>query len=154
METVASMSPESPYKMLLMAALSIPKMHYLLGSSLAVTVFMYNFLEMHFLTDLFSGFKGQPVTLTFGPKNKLYRDVVSKCKVLHGRYKSRIQNPVLTCRSSSCVFYLQFSFWWSIIRYLSTPWLCSPHLQTLFLHRFGNPPFVKYSRWSLGWHTV
>lgn len=104
METVASMSPESPYKMLLMAALSIPKMHYLLGSSLAVTVFMYNFLEMHFLTDLFSGFKGQPVTLTFGPKNKLYRDVVSKCKVLHGRYK---QNP----KSCSCLQKFKLCFY-------------------------------------------
>ncbi|CAJ1976809.1 unnamed protein product [Sphenostylis stenocarpa] len=31
-------------------------------------------------------------------------------------------------------------------RYLATPWLCSPHLQTLFLNYFGRPPLLKYTR--------
>ncbi|XP_057858165.1 uncharacterized protein LOC131067217 isoform X2 [Cryptomeria japonica] len=31
-------------------------------------------------------------------------------------------------------------------RYWPTPWLCSPHLQTAFLHFFGNPPVFEYQR--------
>eukprot|EP00249_Psilotum_nudum_P015337 c25272_g2_i2 orf=241-2298(-) len=31
-------------------------------------------------------------------------------------------------------------------RYTATPWLCSPHLQTAFLHFFGRPPHVEYCR--------
>eukprot|EP00252_Welwitschia_mirabilis_P019910 TRINITY_DN4732_c0_g1_i1.p1 TRINITY_DN4732_c0_g1~~TRINITY_DN4732_c0_g1_i1.p1 ORF type:complete len:673 (-),score=111.87 TRINITY_DN4732_c0_g1_i1:14-2032(-) len=31
-------------------------------------------------------------------------------------------------------------------RYWSTPWLCSPHLQTAFLHFFGRPPNFSYNR--------
>nr|XP_027113220.1 phospholipase ABHD3 [Coffea arabica] len=31
-------------------------------------------------------------------------------------------------------------------RYLSTPWLCSPHLQTAFLTFFGRPPAYNYTR--------
>ncbi|PIN20993.1 Alpha/beta hydrolase [Handroanthus impetiginosus] len=106
---------ESPYELLLRAALLIPLSHYLLGLCLIFIVFLYNFLEIHFLQDFFTGFKGQPVTLTFNSSSKLYHDVVSKCRVLHGRY-------------------------------LSTPWLCSPHLQTVFVHYFGNPPVVNYTR--------
>jgi len=32
--------------------------------------------------------------------------------------------------------------------YLATPWLSSPHLQTVFLNFFGRPPFFKYRRSS------
>ncbi|KAL3814517.1 hypothetical protein ACJIZ3_015785 [Penstemon smallii] len=106
---------ESPYELLLTAALLIPTTHYLLGFLVIAIVFLYNFLEIHFLRDLFTGFRGQQVELTFNASSKLYHDVVSKCKILHGRY-------------------------------LSTPWLCSPHLQTLFIHRFGNAPLVNYRR--------
>ncbi|XP_057977254.1 embryogenesis-associated protein EMB8-like [Malania oleifera] len=31
-------------------------------------------------------------------------------------------------------------------RYLATPWLASPHLQTIFMSFFGRPPVVKYTR--------
>lgn len=31
-------------------------------------------------------------------------------------------------------------------RYWSTSWLCSPHLQTAFLHFFGRPPMFQYRR--------
>ncbi|KAK4424413.1 hypothetical protein Salat_1634700 [Sesamum alatum] len=112
---VESAAAESPYEVLLTAALSIPFSHYLFGLSLIVIVFLYNFLEIHILQDLLTGLRGQKVVLTFNPSSQLYRDVVSKCRILHGRY-------------------------------LSTPWLCSPHLQTVFLHFFGNSPVVNYRR--------
>ncbi|KAL3814516.1 hypothetical protein ACJIZ3_015784 [Penstemon smallii] len=105
----------SPYELLLTAALLIPISHYLLGFLIISLVFLYNFMEMHFFQDLFTGFRGQPVKLTFNPSSKLYHDVVSMCKILHGRY-------------------------------LSTPWLCSPHLQTIYQHYFGFAPVVKYKR--------
>ncbi|KAI3448346.1 hypothetical protein Pfo_005011 [Paulownia fortunei] len=112
---IESAAVESPYEVLLRAASLIPISHYLLGFWLILIVFLYNFLEIHFLRDLFTGFRGQPVVLTFNPCSQVYRDVVSKCRILHGRY-------------------------------LSTPWLCSPHLQTVFLHYFGNAPVVNYRR--------
>ncbi|KAL3651536.1 hypothetical protein CASFOL_004538 [Castilleja foliolosa] len=108
-----STAAESPYTALLRAALLIPIPHYLIGLSLIFIVYLYNFLEIHLLQDLFTGFRGQPVVLTFNPCSQVYRDVVSKCKTLHGRY-------------------------------LSTPWLSSPHLQTAFLYYFGNSPAAKY----------
>ncbi|KAL0454465.1 UNVERIFIED_CONTAM: hypothetical protein Slati_0785700 [Sesamum latifolium] len=82
---IESAAAESPYEVLLTAVLLIPVSHYLLGLSLIVIVFLYNFLEIHFLQDLFTGLRGQKVVLTFHPSSQLYRDVVSKCRVLHGR---------------------------------------------------------------------
>ncbi|XP_051145002.1 uncharacterized protein LOC127260960 isoform X2 [Andrographis paniculata] len=105
----------SPYEALFRAALSIPLSHYLVGLSLILAVFLYNFFEMHFLEDFLTGFRGQPVILTFNPASQLYHDVVSQCRIFHRRY-------------------------------LSTPWLCSPHLQTIFVQFFGNPPVVNYRR--------
>ncbi|XP_057780303.1 embryogenesis-associated protein EMB8-like isoform X2 [Salvia miltiorrhiza] len=113
--TVEFTAVESPLEMLLTAASLIPITLPLFGISLILIVFLYKFLEIHFLQDLFSGFRGQPVVLTFDPCSQLYHDVVSKCKILHGRY-------------------------------LATPWLCSPHLQTTFVHYFGNPPAIGYRR--------
>ncbi|KAH6802449.1 alpha/beta-Hydrolases superfamily protein [Perilla frutescens var. frutescens] len=110
-----SAAVESPIEMLLRAVSLIPISHYLLGFSFILIVSLYKFLEIHFLQDLFTGFRGQPVVLTFNPRSQLYRDVLSKCKILHGRY-------------------------------FSTPWLCSPHLQTTFIHYFGNPPAIGYRR--------
>ncbi|KAL3814518.1 hypothetical protein ACJIZ3_015786 [Penstemon smallii] len=106
---------KSAYEALFRAALLIPWSHYLFGLMIILVVIIYNFLEMHFCQDLFTGFRGQPVTLTYSPCSKLYQDVVSKCKILHGRY-------------------------------LSTPWLCSPHIQMLFHHYSGNVPVVNYRR--------
>ncbi|KAG8368832.1 hypothetical protein BUALT_Bualt15G0087800 [Buddleja alternifolia] len=63
---------ESPYELLLRAALLTPISHYLLGISLIFIVFMYYFLEIHFFQDLITGFRGQPVTLTFNPSSQLF----------------------------------------------------------------------------------
>ncbi|XP_028112999.1 phospholipase ABHD3-like [Camellia sinensis] len=106
---------DSPYRLLLTAASLIPISHYLLGFLFICLVYLYNFLEIHFLGDLFTGFTGQPVSLIFNSCSDVYQEVVSKCPILHGRY-------------------------------LSTPWLSSPHLQTFFLSFFGQPPTFNYRR--------
>lgn len=106
---------DSPYRLLLTAASLIPISHYLLGFLFICLVYLYNFLEIHFLGDLFTGFTGQPVSLIFNSCSDVYQEVVSKCPILHGRY-------------------------------LSTPWLSSPHLQTFFLSFFGQPPMFNYRR--------
>ncbi|KAJ0972029.1 hypothetical protein J5N97_019988 [Dioscorea zingiberensis] len=100
---------------LLLAAVAVPASSYLIGFLVFVLVFLYNFLECHFLRDLVRGLRGDPVVLTYGPACELYDAVVSKCRILHGRY-------------------------------LATPWLSSPHLQTGFLNFFGRPPAFRYRR--------
>ncbi|XP_059313546.1 embryogenesis-associated protein EMB8-like isoform X1 [Lycium ferocissimum] len=109
------LSSESPYELMLKAAFLIPISHYLLAFLFLLFVFLYHFVEIHFFQDLFTGFRGQPVSLTFNSCCDLYQEVVSKCKTLNGRY-------------------------------LSTPWLCSPHIQTAFLQFFGRAPVCNYQR--------
>ncbi|MCD7466344.1 hypothetical protein HAX54_002954 [Datura stramonium] len=70
---------------------------------------------MYFIQELFTGFRGKPVSLTFNSCCDLYQEVVSKCKILHGRFSS-------------------------------TSWLCSPHLQTIFLQFFERIPACNYQR--------
>ncbi|KAF9690292.1 hypothetical protein SADUNF_Sadunf01G0180300 [Salix dunnii] len=53
---------------------------------LAFLVFLYNFLEVHFLADLLTAFRGNPVLLTYNSSSQLYQSVVSKCRILHGRH--------------------------------------------------------------------
>ncbi|KAK6116621.1 hypothetical protein DH2020_049620 [Rehmannia glutinosa] len=36
--------------------------------------------------DIFTGFRGGPVFLTYNPNSEIYHGVVSKCRTLHGRY--------------------------------------------------------------------
>ncbi|PSS31841.1 Embryogenesis-associated protein [Actinidia chinensis var. chinensis] len=103
------------YALLFKAISMIPNSHYALGLLFVVIVFFYNFLEFHFLEDLLSGFRGSPVTLTYNTCSEIYDGVVSKCRILHGRY-------------------------------IATPWLSSPHIQTTFLNFFGRPPIVNYRR--------
>jgi hypothetical protein len=67
-------SAGSPYGLLFNALALIPLWHYLLGSLIVAVVVLYNFLEIHFLEDLFSGFRGSTVGLT-------------QCRVRHGRYE-------------------------------------------------------------------
>ncbi|KAJ4701166.1 embryogenesis-associated protein EMB8 [Melia azedarach] len=74
------------YKLLFNALSLIPISHYLFVLSLVFLAFLYNFLEFHFFEDLLSGFRGSPVRLTFNSFSLIYDDVVSKCKILHGRY--------------------------------------------------------------------
>lgn len=105
----------SPYIQLLKVATLIPISHYLLGFFLIFVTFLYNFLEIHFFQDFFTGFKGQSVLLTFNSCSQLYKEVASKCEILHGRY-------------------------------LVTPWLSSPHFQTVFLSFYGRAPSLRYKR--------
>ncbi|KAK3028252.1 hypothetical protein RJ639_037586 [Escallonia herrerae] len=106
---------DSPYELLLKAAFLIPIYHYLLLLILVVLIFVYNFLEIHMFQDLFTGFRGQSVSLTFNSSSAIYQEVASKCKLLHRRY-------------------------------LATPWLYSPHLQTAFLSLYAKSPVFSYER--------
>ncbi|KAK2404199.1 alpha/beta-Hydrolases superfamily protein [Trifolium repens] len=108
-------SSSNPYELLLQALLQIPIHHYALATAFAFTFFLYNFLEIHFIQDLFTGFSGSSVDFTYNSSSEFYDAVVSKCRILHGKYSV-------------------------------TPWLSSPHLQTVFLNFFGNPPKFKYKR--------
>ncbi|KVH88552.1 putative AB-hydrolase YheT [Cynara cardunculus var. scolymus] len=76
----------SPYKLLLRALTLIPISHYLLLAFFALIVFVYNLLEIHILQDIISGFGGGHVSLTFNSSSDLYREVISKCHLLYGRY--------------------------------------------------------------------
>lgn len=103
------------FELILKALTMIPTAHYLIGLVGFLVVFLYNFLEFHFLEDVFTGFRGSPVSLTYNSCSEIYYGVVSKCRILHGRY-------------------------------MTTPWLSSPHIQTTFLNFFGRPPTFTYKR--------
>ncbi|KAF3677254.1 putative embryogenesis-associated protein EMB8-like [Capsicum annuum] len=109
------LTSESPYVLLLNAAFLIPIAHYVLAFLFLLSLFLYNFVEMYFIQELFTAFRGQRVSLTFNSSCDLYQEVVSRCKMLHGRFSS-------------------------------TPWLCSPHLQTVFLQLFERIPACNYQR--------
>ena len=76
----------SPYELLFRALLLIPISHYLIGIVILIAVFLYNFLEWHVIRDILTGFRGQLVTLTYNSDSKIYEGVVSKCRILHGRF--------------------------------------------------------------------
>ncbi|KAI4367417.1 hypothetical protein MLD38_023156 [Melastoma candidum] len=59
---------------------------YLLFAVAAVLVFLYNFLEIHFLRLLASGFRGDPVTLVYNAASEVHRSVAAACRVINGRY--------------------------------------------------------------------
>nr|GEW97795.1 embryogenesis-associated protein EMB8-like [Tanacetum cinerariifolium] len=84
--------------------LLIPISFYLVIVFTVLIIFLYILLEVHIIEDVLSGFRGNCVSLTVDSTSKFYKEVVSKCSLLHGRY-------------------------------FCTPWLFSPHLQTI-LFRF------------------
>lgn len=64
----------------------IPASHYLFGLGLVFGIFVYNFLEFFFVEDLLGGFRGCQVKLVYNSCSQIYHGVVSRCRVLHGRY--------------------------------------------------------------------
>lgn len=84
METIAGDSV-SPYTLLLRSLALIPISHYLLIAFFVLVVLVYNLLEIHIVQDIIGGFGGDSVSLTFHSSSELYREVVSKCHLLHGR---------------------------------------------------------------------
>ncbi|KAG2298901.1 hypothetical protein Bca52824_035373 [Brassica carinata] len=69
----------SPYLILLKSLSLIPFFHYLFFLVLAILLFLYLFLEIHFP-------RSDPISLTFNPNSELCQFIVSKCRLLHGRY--------------------------------------------------------------------
>ncbi|KAK4776729.1 hypothetical protein SAY86_005417 [Trapa natans] len=106
---------DSPYRLLLRAVSLIPASHFFVAALFSSVIFLYSFLEAHFLHDLLNGFRGDPVSINCDSSSRLFHSIVSKCRTLHGRY-------------------------------LATPWLCSPHLQTAFLSFMGRSPDFIYRR--------
>lgn len=72
------------YKLLLKVATMIPITHLIIGCACIFTTTLYFVLEFHLFEDFFHG--GSAVTLTYNPASHVYRNVVSKCSILHGRY--------------------------------------------------------------------
>ncbi|KAF1002092.1 hypothetical protein AG4045_029004 [Apium graveolens] len=101
------------YKLLIKVATMIPITHLIIGCACILTTTLYYVLEFHLFQDFFHG--GSAVTLTYNPESPVYRNVVSKCSILHGRY-------------------------------CATPWLSSPHLQTMLLEFVAKPPKFSYKR--------
>ncbi|CAH8309266.1 unnamed protein product [Eruca vesicaria subsp. sativa] len=99
----------SPYDILFEALTLIPIRHYLYALFLIWTVFVYNFVEFHFLGDAVLQYFRCRVNLIYNPHSPIYHGVASRCRTLHGRY-------------------------------VATPWLATPHLQTCFLNFHGLPP--------------
>ncbi|XP_020871824.1 phospholipase ABHD3 isoform X1 [Arabidopsis lyrata subsp. lyrata] len=69
----------SPYLIIFKSLLLIPISHYLTFFFLTILVFLYFFLEIHFP-------KADPISLTFNPNSEFCQFIVSKCRLLHGRY--------------------------------------------------------------------
>ncbi|URE42024.1 hypothetical protein MUK42_16115 [Musa troglodytarum] len=78
--------------LLLQAVALVPTAHYLAAAVIFLLVFLYNFLELHFLGDFLRGFRGDPVVLTFDPASRIYQGVVSMCQILHGRQLFSVQD--------------------------------------------------------------
>ncbi|PWA86422.1 hypothetical protein CTI12_AA044050 [Artemisia annua] len=94
----------------------IPITHVYVAVLVFVTIWFYNFLEFHFIHDVV-------FTLFRGSPISLTFNPASE--IYHG--------VVANCR-------LLHS------RYMATPWLASPHVQTTFLNFHGRAPAVEYTR--------
>ena len=81
-----SASSSDAYWLLLQVLSLIPLWHYLLLAAFLLLSVLYNFLQLHFFQDLFSGFPGSPVLLSYNTSSQIYHAVVSQCEVLRGRY--------------------------------------------------------------------
>lgn len=100
---------------LILRTMNLSTWQYFVGFASILIYFVYNFLEMHLIGDLFMGMGRNSVKLFYDPLSNVATHLLPKCDILKGRY-------------------------WP------TPWLCSPHLQTAFLHFFGRPPMFQYRR--------
>ncbi|TYG39863.1 hypothetical protein ES288_D12G049300v1 [Gossypium darwinii] len=76
----------SPYDRLVQALALIPISYYLFAALFIFLAFLYTFLEIHFLHDLLTLFRGYPVTLTYNSSSHLCQSLLSNCNILRGRY--------------------------------------------------------------------
>lgn len=76
----------APYYQLFHALCLVPFSHHLFAAISIFLICLYNFLEVHFLRDFFTGFSGDPVVLTCNLSSELYKMVAAKCQLLHGRF--------------------------------------------------------------------
>ncbi|KAK7270366.1 hypothetical protein RIF29_23450 [Crotalaria pallida] len=82
----SSPCPSDAYMLLYSALSQIPIHHYFIATAFILIAYLYNFIECHFVQDLFSAFRGSSVDLTYNSCSQIYHGVVSKCRILHGRY--------------------------------------------------------------------
>ncbi|KAM7250855.1 hypothetical protein ACFE04_022738 [Oxalis oulophora] len=83
----------TPYELIARAITLVPLSDYLVLCVVLISVIVYNFLEIHFVRDLISGFSGDPVTLTCTSCSDVYQSIASKCQTLHGRYFPTVWLP-------------------------------------------------------------
>ncbi|KAA3460934.1 embryogenesis-associated protein EMB8-like [Gossypium australe] len=76
----------SPYDLLVQALALIPISYYLFAALFIFLAFLYTFLEIHFLHDLLTLFRGYPVTLTYNSSSHLCQSLLSNCNILRGWY--------------------------------------------------------------------
>ncbi|KAI4966524.1 hypothetical protein ZWY2020_040669 [Hordeum vulgare] len=151
MATAAAAGERVARRAALRAAALVPLERYALAALVLASAFLYRFLELHVLGDLLRGLRGGRVALAFHPDSQVYHRVASGC-----RSTRQVDEALPACgsvRLCSKIFLIAINLVPPNVakfvrprRYLATPWLASPHLQTLFLGIWGRPPSVTYRR--------
>lgn len=79
-------------------ALLVPVWEYLALALVLTSIWLYRFLDFHFVDDLLHGFRGDVPRLHHSLISKLTTDVLPKCKILKQRYMVKFSREIQTCK--------------------------------------------------------
>lgn len=68
------------------AAVLVPIWEYGVLALFLTSIWLYRFLDFHFVDDLLHGFRGEVPRLHYSLSSKLATDILPKCKILKERY--------------------------------------------------------------------